>query len=50
MERPLRLLPLYGLLSLLPLLAHAQAPVDCEALSDNVSLKLPSTDRQWKPR
>ncbi|WP_251029730.1 hypothetical protein [Pseudomonas fluorescens] len=39
MDRPLRLLPLYGLLSLLPLLAHAEAPVDCEALSDNVSLE-----------
>ncbi|MFC6299919.1 SH3 domain-containing protein [Pseudomonas sp. CCM 7893] len=39
MDRPLRLLSLYGLLSLLPLLAHAEAPVDCEALSDNVSLE-----------
>mgnify|MGYP006874156192 FL=1 len=39
MDRLLRLLPLYGLLSLLPLPALAEAPVDCATLSDNVSLE-----------
>ena len=39
MDRLLRLLPLYGLLSLLPLPALAEAPVDCATLSDKVSLE-----------
>nr|BFD40789.1 hypothetical protein FFPRI1PSEUD_22880 [Pseudomonas sp. FFPRI_1] len=39
MDRILRLVPLYGLLSLLPLPAQADAPVDCDTLSDNASLE-----------
>lgn len=39
MDRALRLLPLCGLLSLLPLPAMASPPVDCAALSDNASLE-----------
>ncbi|NBF06438.1 SH3 domain-containing protein [Pseudomonas sp. Fl5BN2] len=39
MDRPLYLLPVYGLLLLLPLPVLAETAVDCATLSDNVSLE-----------
>ncbi len=39
MDRLLRLLPLWGLLCVLPLPAQAEAPMDCATLSDNASLE-----------